>query len=133
MKIQIKYNASVGNALKSGVLLSAKSLGYYAAMCEADDETVYPGIREYLRQYVEDGSAAISSGIRELIEKGFLEKRIERTSYGAFVRTTYVVTLPGNADVDVALRYLADKNLERLKDKAFLETLKKRVRDESND
>lgn len=133
MFIQIKYNASVENALKSGVLLSAKSLGYYATMCEADDEICYPGIKEYLRQYVEDGSAAISSGIRELIEKGFLEKRIERTPHGAFVRTTYVVTLPENEDVDKALRRQEDKSVENFKNDVFLETLKKRVRDESND
>lgn len=133
MNIQIKYNASVENALKSGVTLSAKALGYYAAMCEADDEICYPGIKEYLRQYVEDGACAIASGIRELIEKGFVEKRVGRTSLGVFVGTTYVVTLPENKDVDKALRRQADKSVENFKNDAFLETLKKRAQDKSND
>ena len=110
MNNQVKFNASVENALKSGVPLSAKALGYYAAMCEADDEICYPGIKEYLRQYVNDGACTIASGIRELIENGLVEKRVGRTSLGAFIGTTYIVTLPGNDDVDEALRYLADKN-----------------------
>ena len=94
MKIQVNKNASVMNALLCGVPVSAKALGYYSVLCEADEETNYSGIKEYLGKYLGEGVCSISSGMKELISKGFVEKKVARTSLGAFSGTKYIVTLP---------------------------------------
>ncbi len=94
MKIKVEVNASIGNLLKSGIELSAKAIGTYAVLLEADENKKYDGMREYLQTHVKDGSGAIKTGLDELIEKGFLVKTVGRTPHGAFCGTTYIVTSP---------------------------------------
>ena len=98
MKIKVEVNASIGNLLKSGIELSAKAIGTYAVLLEADENKKYDGIREYLQTYVADGYCAIKTGLDELMEKGFLVKTISRTPRGVFSRTEYIVTLPKNGE-----------------------------------
>lgn len=94
MKIKVEEHATIGNVLQSGIELSAKAIGAYAVLLEADENIKYDGIREYLQTYIKDGYCAIKTGLDELMEQGFLVKTVRRTPRGVFCGTEYVVTLP---------------------------------------
>lgn len=98
MKIKVEENASIGNVLKSGIELSAKAIGAYAVLLEADEEEIYPPMTEYLQLIFIDKITSITRALNELKEKGFLIKNVGRTPQGVFDVVTYVVTLPCNAN-----------------------------------
>lgn len=94
MRIRKEEGTTLNELLTSGVSLSAKAVGLYAVLLKADKNKNYAGIKEFLKEYVEDGQMSISSGLQELVNKGFLIKTVGRTSLGAFSGTEYVLTAP---------------------------------------
>lgn len=94
MKIRKEEGATLNELLTNGVLLSAKAIGLYAVLLKADKNKNYTGIKEFLQKHVEDGQMSITSGLQELINKGFLIKTVSRTQSGAFCGTEYVLTAP---------------------------------------